>query len=260
MSRGPRGSHLPRVYRMVGCHPNPSAVRHVSRRLVELSPRRSSSRSRSRSIRWSTSSLISLRSRRPMTASRSAWKFARGGGSVGRLVVFVRCGGPIGLGAEVVRVERVPPPQAVHEVGRRIVPCGQLVKPPEGGPGGVSRASRPRARRRTSVFSPSALISGPSRRPCTTSVASNAQNVRNRINSRCGNGPPLAVTAGIASAAASDTPPRKPVQAMTTTGRQLGLGSHLRSDGKRSLGRYVAGNTHAKRTRMSVRLTSARTR
>ncbi len=59
----------------------------------------------------------------------------------------------------------------------------------------------------------------------------------NRMRSRCGNGAPLASVSGIASAAASDTTPRTPVNAMTKVQVQGGDGSRLRSDGDSQRGR-----------------------
>ena len=50
-------------------------------------------------------------------------------------------------------------------------------------------------------------------RPWPTSVTMMTPKVANRIRSRCGNGAPLSIVSGMASAAASDTTPRTPVKA-----------------------------------------------
>ncbi len=63
------------------------------------------------------------------------------------------------------------------------------------------------------------------------------------------------MVSGIASAAASDTPPRIPAQPSTSGIRQVGYGSRalIRFDRKR--GTYASGNTQASR----IRITAAHT-
>src|SRR5262245_59448844 len=57
-------------------------------------------------------------------------------------------------------------------------------------------------------------------------------------------------------AAASVTTPRGPEKDIRNGKRQLGKGSTRRTAGI-NLGKYVAGNTQTKRTRMTAKLTSA---
>ena len=70
-------------------------------------------------------------------------------------------------------------------------------------------------------------------------------------SSRPGNGAPASVSSGSASAAASESAPRMPVHERNTAPRQL--------DTRRAIhfGALSTANTHAKRTTITVALTSA---
>jgi hypothetical protein len=86
-----------------------------------------------------------------------------------------------------------------------------------------SLASTPPSSRST------ARISGVSVRPCRTSVEKITPKVMKMIRFRAGNGPPPSTWSGIASAAASDTAPRIPDQAITAFACHEGAGSSIRN-------------------------------
>jgi hypothetical protein len=75
-----------------------------------------------------------------------------------------------------------------------------------------------------------------SRLPSTT------QNARKTISERSGNGSPESVLSGIASAAASVTPPLMPAHAMKATNCQGGAGSRARRLGDIHRGTYANWN------------------
>ena len=77
------------------------------------------------------------------------------------------------------------------------------------------------------------------------------EKVRKRIRSRPGNAAPASVSSGSASAAASDSAPRMPAQERNTAPRQL--------DTRRAIhfGAWSTAKTHANRSAITVRLTSA---
>ena len=161
------------------------------------------SRSRSRSTRRSTSSLMTPSSRSRMIASRSATRTASGspGGRAAparprRVVVRV--------GSDVAGLVLVPGAELVDELGVVRILLGEAVEPVERG-----RRRRPGARRllavrRSMPHEPSRRMSHGSVRPWPTSVARITQKVRKRRRSRCGK------SSGRARAAASETAPRMP--------------------------------------------------
>ena len=71
-------------------------------------------------------------------------------------------------------------------------------------------------------------------RPCPTRVTRITAKVRNRIRLRSGNGAPLSVANGMASAAASETMPRTPVNASANGHCHGGAGSGAREAGPAS--------------------------
>ena len=73
--------------------------------------------------------------------------------------------------------------------------------------------------------------------PCTTSVTRITANDTTTTTARCGNGSPFGSASGSASASASDTMPRIPVQPISATACQGGLGSRSRSLRLRRRGR-----------------------
>src|SRR6267378_6177386 len=94
-------------------------------------------------------------------------------------------------------------------------------------------------------------------RPWPTSVTRITENVRKRIRSRSGNGWPLAVVNGMASAAARDTMPRTPVNPSMNGHCHGGEGSLRAIAGINQRGKYVAGNTHTNRAKITTTLTTA---
>ena len=66
-------------------------------------------------------------------------------------------------------------------------------------------------------------------------------NVRKRIRSRPGNGSPAPVVNGIASAAASETPPRIPDQEISASVLTEGMGSRSRIRRTNRKGSHAAG-------------------
>ena len=104
----------------------------------------------------------------------------------------------------------------------------------------ISSAASRRRSSRPWTASPSQRITRGSARPWPIRVTTITAKLRNRIRSRCGNGSPLAVVSGIASAAASDTMPRMPVKPIRNGACQGGDGSRRASDGRepaRQIGR-----------------------
>src|SRR5438034_1464863 len=83
------------------------------------------------------------------------------------------------------------------------------------------------------------------------------QKVKKMTRSRSGNGPPPTIMSGRASAAASDTPPRMPVQATISTLRQEGGRSRGRKNFLNKLEGKAAGMTQAMRTTTTVKQTSS---
>ena len=106
-------------------------------------------------------------------------------------------------------------------------------------------------RRPVPATSPSRPMTHGSVSPWPTSVARITQKVRKMMRFRSGNG---VGAIGSASAAASETAPRIPAQAMTTTAARGGDGSRSRIRALRTRGRYVAGKTHTMRATITVRL------
>ena len=68
------------------------------------------------------------------------------------------------------------------------------------------------------------------------------------IRSRCGNGPPASVANGTASATASETAPRMPLQAMTS--RDRALARRARCAGRRSIARIRYGTVKNQTNRL----------
>ena len=77
------------------------------------------------------------------------------------------------------------------------------------------------------------------------------EKVRKRIRSRPGNGAPSSVASGNASAAARETAPRIPAHDTNTAPRQLDMRPAIH------FGAWRTTNTHAKRSAITVPLTSA---
>src|SRR5262249_32985109 len=78
--------------------------------------------------------------------------------------------------------------------------------------------------------------------PWPTRVMMMTPKVANRIMSRCGNGSPLAIVRGVASAAASDTTPRTPGEGTTNGsahGASGGAPGERRNQPARQIGRGV---------------------
>src|SRR3954465_3822274 len=75
--------------------------------------------------------------------------------------------------------------------------------------------------------------------PCPTKVMRMTPKVIARMRSRYGNGAPVAVASGMASAAASETTPRMPTNAITKADRQGGDGSR-----RAQPPRHVGGRKH----------------
>ena len=73
--------------------------------------------------------------------------------------------------------------------------------------------------------------------PCSNNVTRMTANETITTVARCGNGSPLGSVSGSASASASETMPRIPVQPISATACQGGLGSRARSFGLNSRGR-----------------------
>src|SRR5262249_40262929 len=94
-------------------------------------------------------------------------------------------------------------------------------------------------------------------RPCPTSVTRITENVKNRMRSRYGNGCPEETVSGMASAAASETMPRMPVNAIRNGHCHGGEGSFLLILGNSHRGRYVAGETQTKLAQMIVAVIAA---
>ena len=108
--------------------------------------------------------------------------------------------------------------------------CGPRARP----------AARRDARRRRRPRGPSQRITLGSISPCPTSVTMMTPKVANRIRSRCGNAAPPSIVSGMASAAASETTPRTPVNAMTNThlpGRRGIAAPDRRNEPARQIGR-----------------------
>src|SRR5215470_1259562 len=94
-------------------------------------------------------------------------------------------------------------------------------------------------------------------KPCPTSVMRITENVKNRMRSRYGNGWPEETVSGMASAAASETMPRMPVNAIKNGHCHGGEGSFLLILGNSHRGRYVAGNTQTNLATMTVAVMTA---
>jgi hypothetical protein len=90
-------------------------------------------------------------------------------------------------------------------------------------------------------------------RPPPTSVTKMTVKVMKTIKSRCGKSEPFGRLSGIASAAASDTAPRRPDQATTSAFFQLGAAW----SGGAAVGAYSASTTSASRTMMMTTLTAS---
>ena len=74
-----------------------------------------------------------------------------------------------------------------------------------------------------------------------TSVPKMTAKVRKRMRLRPGNGSPASVVSGIASAAASETPPRIPDHVISASADSAGIGSRSRIRRKSSRGSLAAG-------------------
>ena len=90
-----------------------------------------------------------------------------------------------------------------------------------------------------------------------TSVESTIENARKTINERSGNGPPASISNGIASAAASVTPPRMPAQPMNVMNCQGGVGSRSRRLRDNQRGTYAIGKPQANLTATTTTQSSA---
>ena len=76
---------------------------------------------------------------------------------------------------------------------------------------------------------PSAFTTTGKPNPSPISVTRMTPNATNKIRSRYGKASPPGIVNGNASAAANETAPRTPVNAITKISRQSGSGSRLRS-------------------------------
>jgi hypothetical protein len=105
-------------------------------------------------------------------------------------------------------------------------------------------------------FTPSRRTNHGSVSPCNTSVDRITQKLKKMIRSRPGNGRPSANVSGSASAAASDTTPRIPLQLMIAIACHGGMGSRWRRFLLNHRGIHVAGKTHNGRTTITTALTT----
>jgi hypothetical protein len=98
-----------------------------------------------------------------------------------------------------------------------------------------------RASSSPSSSSRSSRITAGSVSPWITSVPKMTANVRKRIRFRSGNASPASVVSGIASAAASETPPRMPDQEISASQETGGIGSRSRIRRKSRRGSHAEG-------------------